>query len=401
MFKSEEKLVEVIIARRNKSYGIENLKLAMRKLDNPETKLKIIQIGGTNGKGSTTNFCRSILQKQGFKVGTFTSPHLVHHRDRIRINNQDIAVDAFIRLANKTFPLWEKFDLSMFEIDLMISILYFVEESVDYVIYEVGLGGRLDSTNILTPKVIGITNVGLDHVDILGSTVEEIAREKAGIFKKGVPVYTSELKENVKEVFNDLSFAPITYLDAPKIEKTKEGYHVKGSFSEFDLNKHASYQAYNANLAIALVLELLPELKMDKIRSSIKEEVWAGRFEEVLDNVYLDGAHNEMGVSAFAKEVESKRGKKTILFTALADKDTKKMLDILERVADELVLTEFDFPRASKVENLALNRKATIIKDYRQAIDYALEQSKEGPVFITGSLYFISLASEYIKKDLS
>ena len=397
MFKSEEKLVEVLTARRNKTYGIENLKKAMHDLKYPDKELKIIQIGGTNGKGSTTNFTRSILQHEGFKVATFTSPHLVHHRDRIRINDTDISQDDFLRLANQTLFLWDKYELSMFEIDLIIAILYFVEEKVDYAIFEVGLGGRLDASNVLTPQVIGITNVGLDHVDILGNTVEEIAEEKAGIFKPKVPVYSSELKANVRAVFDEHSFSPVHYLDAPKVKDVDGVYYVKGNSLDFTLNKHASYQAFNANLAIALVLELIPNINHGHIREAIKNEVWAGRFEEVLDRVYLDGAHNEMGIKAFANEVKNKEGKKTVLFTALADKDTEHMLDILESVADELVLTEFDFPRAAKLEDLAKNREVTAIKDYKEAIDYVVSKTQEGHVFITGSLYFISLASKYIK----
>lgn len=400
MFKEEEKLVEILTSRFNRTYGIENLKSAMKEIGNPESQLKVIQIGGTNGKGSTSNFCRSILQSAGFKVGTFTSPHLVHHRDRIRINNQDIPADDFIRLANQTLPLWDKFDLSMFEIDLILAILYFIEEKVDYAIFEVGLGGRLDASNILTPKVIGITNVGLDHLAILGDTVEEIAKEKAGIFKKGVPVYSSELKDNVKAVFNDKALSPIYFLEKPEVEATKHGYQVKGHRFNFDLNNHAKYQALNANLAIELVLSLEPDLDYEMIKAALAYEVWPGRFDQVLENVYLDGAHNEMGIKALVEELSSRSGKKTVLFTALADKDTAKMLDQLELAADELVLTEFDFPRAAKVSDLAKSRKAKSIQDYREAIDYVLTKRHEGEVYITGSLYFISLALDYIKKDL-
>lgn len=401
MFKTEKHLIEVLTSRSNKNYGINNLKLVLKYLNNPEERLKVIQIGGTNGKGSTTNFCRSILQSAGFKVGTFTSPHLVHHRDRIRINNQDIPADAFIRLANQTLGLWDEFELSMFEIDLIIAILYFIEEDVDYTVFEVGLGGRLDASNVLIPNVIGITNVGLDHVHILGDTVEEIAKEKAGIFKKGVPVYSSEIKDSVKSVFNKMAYSPVHYLEQPNVEENNGGYHVYGKSFDFDLLKHPRYQASNANLAIELVLSILPDLSHDLIRSAISEEIWAGRFEEVLNNVYLDGAHNEMGVQALANEVKKFVGNKTILFTALADKDTSKMLDILENVADDLVLTEFNFPRAAKAKDLAEGREVKVIKNYKEAIDFVLTQSEQGTVFITGSLYFISLASDYIKKDLN
>lgn len=400
MFKEEGNLVEILTSRFNRTYGINNLKEAMKELGNPENQLKVIQIGGTNGKGSTSNFCRSILQKSGFKVGTFTSPHLVHHRDRIRVNNQDISADDFIRLANQTLPLWDKFDLSMFEIDLILAVLYFIEQKVDYAIFEVGLGGRLDASNVLSPKVIGVTNVGLDHLAILGDTVEEIAKEKAGIFKKGVPVYSSELKNNVKAVFNDMALSPIHYLEKPKVETTKQGYKVEGHRFNFSLNNHAKYQALNANLAIELALSLEPSIDYDIIRSALIDEIWPGRFEEVIKNVYLDGAHNEMGIKALVEELNSRPGKKTILFTALADKDATKMLDLLEIVADELVLTEFDFPRAAKVSALAKSRKVKAIQDYREAIDYVLTKRHEGKVYITGSLYFISLALEYIKKDL-
>ncbi|CAM3746693.1 folylpolyglutamate synthase/dihydrofolate synthase family protein [Erysipelothrix urinaevulpis] len=399
MFKEETSLIETLIQRKNQTYGTTQLKKALLHLGSPEKNISVIQIGGTNGKGSTTNFTRSILQASGNKVGTFTSPHLVHHRDRIRINDEEINADEFLRIANQTEPLWDEYNLSMFEIDLIISVLYFIEKNVDVAIYEVGLGGRLDATSVLTPELIGITNVSLDHMAILGDTEEKIAIEKAGIFKDKVPVYSSELKPEIQKVFIEYAKGPITFLPKPLIEWGKDSYHVKGSQLEFDLKRHANYQGLNANLAIELCLAFDDTLSKELIKKTVEKEVWAGRFEEVLPKVYLDGAHNEAGVNSLVEEIKTRDEKTLILFTALKDKEVSVMINHLNQVVDHMILTTFDFPRAITEEDLnSMDLGLEVISPYQSAIDKALEYKETHSIYITGSLYFISLARAYIKK---
>lgn len=397
MFKDEANLIEILTARKNQTYGADNLRDALRELGDPHLNLKIIQIGGTNGKGSTSNFCRSILEKSSYRVGTFTSPHLVHHRDRIRINNNDIPKDAFIKLANDTLPLWDKYDLSMFEIDLIIAVLYFLNEDVDCAIFEVGLGGRLDATSVLYPKVIGITNVSLDHMQILGDTVEKIALEKAGIFKKDVPVISSVLDSRVQKVLQDESLSSIRFLKAPHFYRKNGVYYVQGEKADFKLRRHAEYQIYNANLAISLCYELYPNLSLEDIQEAVENEVWAGRFEMLIPGVYVDGAHNLAGIEAFVNEVTKTKKKSFVVFAALRDKEIREMVDLLSSASDEILLTTFDFPRAAKVSDLESLGDHQIIADYKEAIDLAISKRDEYIVYVTGSLYFISVAREYIK----
>ncbi len=397
MFKDEANLIEILTARKNQTYGADSLRDALRELGDPHLNLKIIQIGGTNGKGSTSNFCRSILEKSSYRVGTFTSPHLVHHRDRIRINNNDIPKDIFIKLANDTLPLWDKYNLSMFEIDLIIAVLYFLNEDVDCAIFEVGLGGRLDATSVLYPKVIGITNVSLDHMQILGDTVEKITLEKAGIFKKGVPVISSVLDSRVKKVLQDESLSSIRFLKAPHFYRKNGVYYVQGEKADFKLRRHAEYQIYNANLAISLCYELYPNLSLEDIQEAVENEVWAGRFEMLIPGVYVDGAHNLAGIEAFVNEVKKTKKKSFVVFAALRDKEIREMVDLLSSSSDEILLTTFDFPRAAKVSDLESLGDHQIIADYKEAIDLAISKRDEYIVYVTGSLYFISVAREYIK----
>lgn len=397
MFKDEANLIEILTARKNQTYGADNLRDALKELGDPHLNLKIIQIGGTNGKGSTSNFCRSILEKSSYRVGTFTSPHLVHHRDRIRINNNDIPKDIFIKLANDTLPLWDKYNLSMFEIDLIIAVLYFLNEDVDCAIFEVGLGGRLDATSVLYPKVIGITNVSLDHMQILGDTVEKIALEKAGIFKMGVPVISSVLDSRVQKVLQDESVSRIRFLKAPYFYREKGTYYVEGEKAPFKLSRHAEYQIYNANLAISLCYELYPNLSLENIQQAVENEVWAGRFEMLIPGVYVDGAHNLAGIEAFVNEITKTKKKSFVVFAALRDKEIREMVDLLSNASDEILLTTFDFPRAAKVSDLERLGDHLIITDYKKAIDLAISKRDEYTVYVTGSLYFISVAREYIK----
>lgn len=187
MVLNSKEAIQYIEARRHHHSGLDKFKEAMNELNNPQDELKSIHIGGTNGKGSSVDYLRSILNEAGYKIGTFTSPYLVSHHDRIRIDNHPISDErlfAYIKVCEKYF---EQYDLSMFEIDMMIACLYFKDENVDFAIFEVGMGGRLDATNILTkPLVCGITNIGRDHMAFLGDTDEKIAIEKAGIIKENV-----------------------------------------------------------------------------------------------------------------------------------------------------------------------------------------------------------------------
>lgn len=396
MFKDIDHALSVLIERKNMTLGIDYLNDCLIFLGNPQNRLNCIHIGGTNGKGSTTNYVRSILQESGYKVGTFTSPHLVSHNDRIRINNIPISDEKLLYYLNETYPFWDRFKLSMFEIDMLISILYFLDEEVEWVVYEVGLGGRLDATNVITPKVIGITNVDFDHMGILGDTLDKIAYEKAGIFKKDVPIYTTETKLECLEVFSDRSQKLNAVVNQVKIPKYQGNYNFNVLGIEIELVDQGIYQIDNATLAIYLIKALELEIKDSVIKKAIENTNWPGRFERVRDNLFLDGAHNEVGVLKMLKTLSDYPRPWRVVFTALGDKDHQKMVKTLYDAVDELIITEFDFYRAASARDIANNLNVRVIKDYKQAIDYLLKNSK-GTSVVTGSLYFISDARAYLK----
>lgn len=398
MFNDIHLAIDYLESRRNMTLGIDNLLQALEVLGQPQNKLRCIHIAGTNGKGSTTNFTRSILQEAGYKVGTFTSPHLSHHNDRIRINDVDISDENLLHYMNQTRSLWEKYQLSMFEIDMMISILYFIDEQVDYVVYEVGLGGRLDATNVITPLVSGITNVDYDHMNILGDTLEAIAFEKAGIIKKGVPIITTENKAEVLKVFKDISCqkqAPFIILDSPQVTLKNKAFTLNLGRG-IEMKNQALYQKDNANLAIQLVKSLDLDIDFDTIKKGIEKTHWAGRFEEIMPNVYLDGAHNDQGMRKLIESLEMLDKPWTVVFTALFDKSHHAMLLKLSEKVDHLIVTEFDFYRAEKAEVLAQGLDVIVESNYKKAIEKGLQLKGKGTLIITGSLYFISDARAYL-----
>lgn len=377
------------------------------KLGNPQLKLKCIHVAGTNGKGSVTNYLRSILQMAGYKVGTFTSPHLIVHNDRIRINDVYISDEDLLKIGNDHIDYWYDYDLSMFEIDMIISIIYFLTNQVDYVVYEVGLGGRLDPTNIISPIASVIVNIGFDHMEYLGDTLVKIAYEKAGIIKNNGLVFTAEDKKECLEVFYEVAkqknakvimLNPITsYSVDKKIHFTYQAYQ------DITLNTIALYQIKNAALALEVCDYLnkndIIKIAKNDIIKGLADTFWKGRFEIVRNNplVIIDGAHNEHGVRAILTSIKLLPKPLAIIFSSLKDKRYHEMIESLKLYADEIIITEFSNRRSTTADELAKGVRATVIYDYKQAIDYAIDKYPNGSILITGSLYFVSLVRELFK----
>lgn len=398
-------VIDYIEGRKNNHKGLERFHSCMETLDNPHLKLRCVHIAGTNGKGSTTNYLRSILQANGYRVATFTSPYLEVHNDRIRINDVNISDETLCELANQTFLLWDEYDLSMFEIDMMLASLYFVREAVDFAIFEVGLGGRLDATNLIDPLLSVITNIGLDHMEFLGNTHALIAREKAGIIKPHKDCLTGEVRTDCLAVMQEacercsaklLHVGEITHL-----ELLSEGYvrfDYRG-FSAIRLSSMASYQSKNAACAIEAALylrELGYAIGDESIYEGCFNTYWKGRFERVHEHpiIMIDGAHNEHGIAAL---VESAKifPKVKILFSALKDKNSDAMIEQLLTLSDDITICEFAFARAQEASKIARNYPVKIDKDVYHAINESLNY--DGVILITGSLYFISLVREYCR----
>lgn len=400
----DQALNDLMLRRSNGLPGLNRLKDCLAEMGNPHLQLKCIHIGGTNGKGSTTDFLRSIFQKADYKVGSFTSPFLVHHQDRFRINNQDIDDETLLKYINQTLPYWEKYDFSMFVIDMLISILYFVDEKVDVALYEVGLGGRLDATNVITPLVSVITNIGFDHMEQLGDTLEKIAYEKAGIIKQNVPLFTCENKEECVDVFLEVAAernAKVTRVFFPRNSQIVNHRRTfTYQYIEVALKSLAIYQVANASLAMSVAINLkseFPLLNDQVIKAGIEGTEWAGRFEKVSDEplTIIDGAHNVEGIEALVSNFAYLDKPIICVFAALKDKLTDDMVNLLQANCQQVIVTEFDFYRVKEAKQLATNAQIIVEADYKKAIEMGRTLAKDGVLMITGSLYFISEVRKY------
>lgn len=406
IFENIDEALVALMERTNTltTYKLDPLKALINRLGNPQDQLKMIHIAGTNGKGSTTDYLRSIYQHAGYKVASFTSPHLVSHHDRFRINNVPISDEKLLFYINKSLPYWDEYRLSMFEIDMVISLWYFVEEKVDLVLYEVGLGGLLDATNVITPIASVITNIGFDHMHILGDTLEEIAMQKAGIIKESGLVFTGEKRPELISLFEHKAQRRVyrpQMVEEVKIEPLGLSYRYRNQ--KIQLSTLAQYQVNNSSLAFEVAYQLSKHndisVSDEVILLGLQDTFWLGRFEKMSDDplIYIDGAHNIMGIDELVKTIKQFKTKCTVVFSAVKDKKYSLMIDRLEEISDEIIVTEFDFYRATKLEDLARGHNVVAIENYEEAIEYAIKNHKHF-VVITGSLYFISDVRGYLQK---
>lgn len=406
-FHNYDEVYEFIQSQKQRVYALDHFKKFMRDHDNPQNKLKTIHIGGTNGKGSTTNYIREVLQHSGYKVATFTSPALVSRLDVMRINDIPITDEKIVKYANEYLDECLKYELSMFEIEVFIAVMYFIDEKVDFAIFEVGLGGELDATNIITPLVSVNTNIGLDHIDYLGDTYEKIAKTKAGIVKEGIPYIVGENKQVCLEVFKDICLKKNSSLiQVSEISNIHDGLEsVSFDYKDYhvELSTSANYQCKNASLAIEVLLYLhnnhFVKIERDILLKGLKCAKWKGRFEVMRENplIVIDGAHNKEGIEAFCQSAKKYKDIK-IIFSALRDKDTHSMIEKLLTLSEDITVTEFEHYRAQSAVLLAEDFPVKIEKDWQKAIDDAFDHS--GTLFITGSLYFISKVREYLNCKL-
>lgn len=402
-FSTYDQVHEFIAKQKDRVYALDNFKNFMNDMCNPQILLKTIHIGGTNGKGSTTNYIRSVLQKEGYQVATFTSPVLVTRLEIMRINNQHILDEEIIQYANRYMSLWLKYELSLFEIEVFIAIMFFIKHRVDFAIFEVGLGGDLDATNIVSPIIAANTNIGLDHTEYLGDTYEKIAYTKGGIIKDYVPFVTGEKKQSCLDVFQklcDQHHSPLIRVhDIKNVQDSDTQVSFDYRHLHVTLNTSAKYQSENSALAIEILLYLKEQgyigLSDETLINGLKDAVWEGRFETVCKHplIIIDGAHNKEGMEAFYQSAKKYSNVK-IIFSALRDKDTHAMLELLLKLTDDITVCEFDFYRAQSAVKLAESFPVKIETDWKKAIDEAF--SHQGVVFVTGSLYFISQVRPYI-----
>ena len=361
---------------RNKS-GNDNLSFLMKELGNPHKKIKSIHIAGTNGKGSTATFIKCILNKMGFCVGVFTSPHLVYIRERIAVDNDIFSEEAFVSTFNTGEEAEQrivekgKSHISYFEFLFAMAAVYYEQIKPDYVIYETGLGGRLDATNLVLPEITVITSIGFDHMKYLGDTIELIAAEKAGIIKNDIPVVYNTGSKAADDVISkvakrksakEINVAKTEYIINDVSDKTID-FSVHSGYYMYDnlvIRTGALYQVDNALTAIAVCNELFKEKKAlneQIIKASLLDFFWPGRMEYVCPGVIIDGAHNEDAVERFVETVNNvyKDKKIEILFAVCEDKDYKPMIRLIcEKIIPEKVyVTALDSKRTAKASEIA------------------------------------------------
>ena len=391
--------------------GLGRMQRAVDLLGNPEQAYPIIHVTGTNGKGSTIAFMREIFASHGKKVGTFTSPHIVSIHDRICINGQPISDADFIRLANQVKEMEQRLlethdQLSFFELLTVIALLYFKEQEVDLVLLEVGIGGLLDTTNVVTGEIAVITSIGLDHQETLGNSLEEIAEQKAGIFKQGRAAVIANLAPEAQLVCQKIAEdLDVTLYQAVRDFSFKSG-HFSSSLADLTrlkLGLEGAYQEENAALALQAFLLFMTERgeKVDEevVRCALKTTSWAGRLEAVTEHIYLDGAHNLPALERLVEFIQQKIQQGChlqILFGALKRKDYSGMLTYLtDHLPDTaLYVTSFDYQGSLEEQDLSGYHRVASYRDFID--DFEKSAGEKDLLFVTGSLYFISEVRAYL-----
>lgn len=405
-------------ASQYKGQPLESARKILAALGNPETETRFIHFAGSNGKGSTLNATREILMAHGLKVGAFISPHLERPNERITINKIQISDEDFLYYANKIAEIVHnqlegKFP-SFFEFMTLIMFQYFATAPLDVALIETGIGGRLDTTNVLKPEVSVITTVSLEHTDLLGDTISEIACEKAGIIKEGKPVVAGVQDAEARRVIRTVSSkqqAPLYMLnetihvekDAKRQLLTYEALDRK--IEQIFVKMAGNHQLDNAALAITAALLFDASISEEIIRTGLGHASWDGRFERMAPQLILDGAHNPEGTAALLEtlaQVEpSKRYK--FVYAALQDKDHRESIRMMETVASEMYFTEIDLPRAAKAEVLAGESKHShkfAHTDWRSLLPGLYAGLEEDELLIiTGSLYFIAEVRAFIQEE--
>ncbi|HEX0896756.1 TPA: bifunctional folylpolyglutamate synthase/dihydrofolate synthase [Streptococcus pneumoniae] len=409
-------------------FGLERMVELLALRGNPHLKLKVLHIGGTNGKGSTIAFLKKMLEKLGLRVGVFSSPYLIHYTDQISINGESISEARLEALMADYQSLLEGEAVANlqgtteFEIITALAYDYFASEQVDVAIMEVGMGGLLDSTNVCQPILTGITTIGLDHVALLGDTLEAIAEQKAGIIKQGMPLVTGRIAPEALTVIDRIAEGK----DSPRLAYGTD-YQVRHQESvvtgevfdytsavrqgRFQTSLLGLYQIENAGMAIALLDTFCQEdgrelASNDFLGQALEETSWPGRLEIVSRDplMILDGAHNPHAIKALLVTLQERFADyhKEILFTCIKTKALEDMLDLLGAMPDtELTLTHFADSRAtdeSVLKEAAKSRNLSY-QDWHDFLEQNLTDKKEEKQtvrIVTGSLYFLSQVRAYL-----
>ena len=411
------------------NFGLKRTKRLLEYLGSPHEKLKCIHIAGTNGKGSTSAMVAEILKESGYKVGLYTSPFLEEFEERIQINSVNIPKEKLCSVIEKVSKAVDKVskeglgDPTEFEIITAAMFLYYYEENIDIAVVEVGLGGRLDSTNILDPMLTVITSISYDHVGILGTTLKEIATEKAGIIKEGVPLVLYPVEEEAREAIvsvakmKNCEINSVAYNDAEFIkiiEEEKMYQVVRKNNEEYKLALLGTHQVINFSVVMKIVESLRKlgyTISNENVKNALKNVVWKGRMEVVANKPYilLDGAHNLGGIEKLKESLHKyfNYSKLILIIGILGDKDVEHMLEKIIPSAEEIITVTPNSPRAmsatelkSKIERIT-SKKVSSFDRYEEAFGYAKDISNEDDmILICGSLYMIGDMRKIVVKNV-
>lgn len=408
--------------RLRKDPTLSRMKMLLERLNNPQQNLNIVHVAGTNGKGSTVAFLRQMIIRSGHSVGSFTSPFITKFNERISVNGEMISDEEVIKLVETVKPVIEQMDMEQnspleFETITAMMFLYFANNPVDIVIVEVGIGGLYDSTNVLNPLISVITNIGFDHMEMLGDTLSKIAFQKAGIIKKNAPVISGVLEPEAFKVIEQVAREKNVKLleinrDFRLDQRLMEFSDADIKVTDIRLGLQGDFQLYNAAIAIETFEEVTKILKWNWNHSSIlqalEETKWPGRLEIVSDKplIILDGAHNLPGVQALVQTTKRQYAGRTVYFlvSILKDKLFDQMIAELEKVPNsKIILTTFQQPNHRAVvgiESLSqkLTQNMTYNRDWKKALtEIKKDIRKQDVIVVTGSLYFISEVRQDVK----
>ena len=405
------------------SLGLERIEELLEGLGNPQDRLDFIHVAGTNGKGSTCSLVASVLQRSGFRVGMFTSPYIVRFEERIRVDGQDIPYEDLKETTLRVRSVAERMKSHPTEFELMTAVAfsYFAARSCDIVIAEVGLGGRLDSTNVIdSPLVCAITPISYDHCGLLGSTLGAIAREKAGIIKEGSRVVSAPQETEAQSVLRDVAQkkgALLSFVDPSSIEGDNDSFSYK-NLKGLSLSLKGSYQLVNASVALEVVFALREQgwsIDDEALRSGLREARWPGRFEviEGQPSIVIDGGHNPQGARELAVDLAKTFPGKRIAFIVgvLADKDHAAMLASWAPLASLFVCVDVPNPRTLAASELAAEIEGLrgesstfaveVLPDVEDALGFVMDDAASYDVVcFCGSLYGIGAFKEALASRL-
>ena len=408
------------------TFSLARMKKLLSLLGNPHSKIHTVHIAGTKGKGSTATMLAKMLEANGYSVGLYTSPHVVHLHERITVNSEMVSTSQMRELLNRVYAPVEKMSKTdaptFFEIMTALAFMHFIDESVDIAVIETGLGGRLDSTNVIMPQVVGITSLSIDHQNQLGLTIASIAEEKAGIFKRGVPIITVQQEPAAMRVLKSQAIAveaPISVTGndidfSHRFETSREdGPHTRiclttptSKFEHLRVPLHGRHQAINCGLALAMLDKLKTvgyQIDNEKASLGLSKVSLAGRMEMIWDDprIMIDAAHNAASIKALIHAIGQNipYDSMVVIFGCNSDKDVRGMLERLQYGADKVIFTRSNSAKAMLPDELAAiyteicGKMCQTASSLGQALQLAKSAvSKEDLICITGSFYLIGQA---------